>query len=264
MKKAISLLLITMLVLTQSVGVSAKENVNLKKLNNNEIELLTELGININQIEIIDLNVMYTRDELKKIRNEMTKSDDVEILHIIFKSTRDISEGEITIKSDIPEEGGAYYYEEIISHTYPTETLNDSSAGMKYWADKSFSVAIGFISPWIWVPATVLDINLSDLCPDYQTGDVLRSTQQEVYHHRHYKQYSPVLGYEKNMVRTSKLYSKVYVDLYTIDKYGEPVRKNEFEMKTFYSEHYFDTDWIYDMCDYYANIGYSLEHYDDF
>lgn len=262
MKKTITLFLA--ICLLNTVTIHAADIHKQATLSPKEKSTLQELNVNLDDIEVLDVNSVFSKEEIKKMEqfdNKKKENGAIKVSRIIYRNKNTT----IGTKSIEPGPGdGAVAHDEVVTYTYDTEDKSDSSKGMKYIVDTAFSVYIGTKSAWIWIPATILGVAPSDLCPNYQTGDALRSTKQEVYHYTHYRQYSRVIDQSLNYVRTTKLYSKIYVDLYTTDINGKPVRRDDSEaMKTFYSKHYYDYDWIYEMCDAYASRGYVIEHHDE-
>lgn len=164
-----------------------------------------------------------------------------------------------------PGDGAVYYIDTSRSYTHLPKD-HDVNEGMRTLVDRAFSVALGLkTSPYIWVPATMFDIEPSDFWPTYISGDRIFDTLTEDYNDRHYRQYSPILGYAKDFVRTTKYRDIVYQDLYTRDLNNNAVRYSDVHYEPWiYSDHYFDTDWIYSMCNYFANESpYQSELHDN-
>ena len=56
--------------------------------------------------------------------------------------------------------------------------------------------------------------------------------------------YNEIMDMDVWYYETQQLHVTVYEDLYTVDANNYPFREEESETRTFYTEHYFDDEWI--------------------
>ena len=156
-----------------------------------------------------------------------------------------------------------YYVTVTDTFTSETDIVNDEGFSIREALVRAGNIILGLQSKWIWIPAAILGVDASDFHSDYRSGDQLKETVQKVYNRRCYKMYNEILDMDDWYYETQQLHVKVYEDLYTVDANNFPVREEDYESRTFYTEHYFDDEWI-DQYVRYACMAGLLTAFDSF
>lgn len=137
-----------------------------------------------------------------------------------------------------------YYVTVTDTFTSETDIVQDEGFSLREGLERVGNVILGLQSKWIWIPAAILGIDASDVLGGYREGDQLKETVQKVYNRRCYKMYNEIMDMDVWYYETQQLHVTVYEDLYTVDANNYPFREEESETRTFYTEHYFDDEWI--------------------
>lgn len=125
-----------------------------------------------------------------------------------------------------------------------SEVLNDESEGMYFWLDMAWDIVVGESTSYLLRAADILGLSPSDFRDTWVEGDLLERHTTKVYNYRHYMMYNEMMNRDCWVYDTYQLITTEYLDLYTVNLSGLPVRESD--EKTFYhhTEHYFDESWI--------------------
>lgn len=212
MKKIVSLLIVFSLILSMTTGAFAfspnevKMNNETKKVLLHSIDTKDKSSKEIEKITMKKYKELGIYKELNKVRKEREqlwfKLVKQEIYIEIPESSYDLKPNDKNTSSNrtiitangtlidtvnLPAyEGYLSRYLTIVDHyIHPQEDLLDvTNDPIVSILDKSFAVALGFTSPWVWVPATFLGVDASDiaqwlLCIDDTTDDRLYAISSE-------------------------------------------------------------------------------------
>ena len=125
---------------------------------------------------------------------------------------------------------------------------------MYYWLDVVWNLSLGTYTKLIWKATTILGITPSSFHTGWLSGDMLTCHYQYVYYDNITQAQNPRDNQWYTVVRTSKLVITTYVDFYSLDINNNAIRKTDSSNSTFYTEHYFNSTWIYNMAA--ANVYY--------
>ncbi len=263
-----SLLLITICSINFSPLVFAKTNYNSQvnnslqsevirsatidnaNLNTKQQKLLAEENVDLSEIQVVDKNLILSDEALQKLKEEdsLLESQGITIeseVYYIKKDSKALNNN-LMATSSVPDKYDMIMYR-TRQLTPPAEDLTDNTTGIKTLLDITWNVVIGVKTKYFWIAATVLGLNPSNFFSKYQQGDVLRKSETFVYNDKYYcyfdenNDYWPVL-------RTSQLNLSVWLDLITHTTDGLPYRDSGVTSGTFYTEHYYDQEWIETEC----------------
>lgn len=252
MKKIfLSITLIFFLTITTSSISFAHYNNQSQKLSINDSQANYILEKNFSKAELMILEAERKEQDKIEAENGFTNRTTNVIVSKPQKNYGTYSNNKIGIGDSI------YYVTVVDTYTGREEVLNelDKRFGLAHWLDVSWNVAIGTQTKYFWIAATVIGVNPSDFSSNYKRGEKLSSTKTKVVSRRCYKKYNPTRRMDVWYLETQNVTIKNYVDLYAFDKNNNSIRKSNTDTKTFYSEHYFDTNWIKD----YVNRACKLD-----
>ena len=267
MNKFIVLILILALVGNTAVFANDKDKGS-NILTTEEITYLNGFGVDVDEIviiakygKIIDINYPISREVLKSMRTE-GELDVIFVSKDEYNSKLDPGSEKIVAYGSVPGGNNLTHYQRTRAGQHFTETDNPSG-GFANWLDAPVSVALGFMSPWAWVPYTVLGVTPSDYLTINIPGDYVQRNTKTTYLDSYYGCYSEPLGITKDFLRTSEQTTTVYVDAYMTAKTGGSYRKSGVTVKKGKTNHYYDGAWIEYMCRNLADQGYLGVYFDN-
>lgn len=267
-KKIASLLLVTVLALGLGTNTVTFGKVNQNGFNQEEIRLLEKQNINVDKIEKLELEEAFSKEEIENIKllNEEIEKDGSTLKNMIVYQDK-TQNNDIDAKYVPPIDDGRLKIKKINVYrnivTKP-EQINDSKWGVGYWSDVAFNLTIGQYTKYTWKVATFFGINPSNFYTEYVQGDMITSTYAKNYTDVHYKYKggnSPNT-YVSGFVKT-KLSLTHYLDLYTVDKNNNSVRERDNQTRFYYTENYFDEDWIKEIVEYQSEYTSPRPPYTD-
>lgn len=222
---------------------------NITKLNKEQKELLQEQNINLVDIEIIDKNLAFSEETLKKmdLEEQELKANGLVLeteVYYKYKTSNDNKMSDMQLASMAPD------YDMIILSSRVYTTVSQKADGvtpMSYLADTVFNLTIGIYTKYAWRVATLFGISPSMFMTTTYTGDFLQETGRYIYSDRTYCYYDNS-GVWWPLLRTSKLDLTLYVDIYTKTYSGQDYRDSKSTNTVAYSAHYSDYSWIHYEC----------------
>ena len=246
MKKKFLALLLVFTNLGQIVPAYANNNLEIS----NNVTILNLVGDNpsdiFNSKNILLLKDYMSIEDIKKLEEETYKINELEALNggknvkteIIVKAplNRFSSNGikEVNVKNH-------YVYEE--------EILNKPNDNITKLLDIAWNFYVGTKTSYVWQAISVLGISpstINDLVP-YKTEEKLTSNKTKVISRNCYSKYNNIQNRDVWYLETREETIQNYVDLYAYNK-----RTNRYERysgedeETFYSENYFNKNYIID------------------
>lgn len=208
---------------------------------------------NLDMVEV-SLEDVFSTEQIVIFNQETEKMKDEEA-----KRGYTLVSSQVLIPATTTLSNDPYYVTVIDTYTSDPVVLNDTSKGMRYWLDVAWNVYIGTTTKYSWIAATILGVEPSAFYTSYREGDTLTNTTAKTYYRRCYKMHNEILEIDDWYYETRKLVVKEYVDLYTFTTDGNSYRDSDSKDYTFYTEHYFNTDWIDEYVRYACSAGLMVQ-----
>lgn len=242
------LLIILSTINISSVGY-AKSTKEVSYLNSNQRKLLEEVNIDLDTVEILDKNLIFSYEQLKKMELEddqiLTNQGLKKDCEIYYIEKSSMSSDNYAIRSTTT---NSY---DMLLHVVRQYTSVDQKAtgvsGMGSLLDVVWNIYIGSSTRFFWKAATILGLNPSMFFANYMSGDSLVATERQIYNDNVYCYFDENYTYWP-LVRVSRLELNVYNDFYSVDIYGNDIRDSGMTTFGAYTAHYFNDTWINNEC----------------
>lgn len=146
-----------------------------------------------------------------------------------------------------------------------TMIMADTYAGMVELAGRGISVVLGFISPIVWVPATLIGWPSDPLHTTYSTGDEIIVIISTVSKFTHYELYSTTLGFKRSFYKTTRNSHEIRQIINTMDDNYDPIDyPADVDSGVTYTRNYNNISYIRDIVYHQADVGANYELSDEF
>ena len=256
MKKSLSILLvltlITGLFAMPSIADKKDSHFVVKEMTKKEkIKFLDSIGLELE--DVVDLGIDYLdTEELKSIASEITKKGNKEVFNgvFVYKVKSDNNDVMGAVEPGPGGGSGVTTYEYTTSSSKTRE--HDASAGLKAVVSTTFSIYIGSKTKHIWKVLDILNVGADLFSYDYHSGDYsydIITTWTTTKTYQGIPEWSSV---KQDLVKVTRAHVEDFnktVGVGPAPDYDE-INLQRSKDYYYYSSHYYDTSWIYDMIDY--------------